>query len=76
MDKYKTFLIIIIFYSQKVLMHMTQVEIQVVKPDLCIYRKTEDSRIKIVDTIEDEFAWRKYGQKEILDAKFPRYVPA
>nr|GEY03239.1 probable WRKY transcription factor 70 [Tanacetum cinerariifolium] len=35
-------------------------------------RKTEDSRIKIVDTIEDEFAWRKYGQKEILNAKFPR----
>jgi hypothetical protein len=43
---------------------------------ICIYRKTEDSRIKIVDTIEDEFAWRKYGQKEILDAKFPRYDPA
>ncbi|XP_076953646.1 putative WRKY transcription factor 70 [Bidens hawaiensis] len=35
-------------------------------------RKTEDSRIKIVDTIEDGCAWRKYGQKEILDAKFPR----
>lgn len=35
-------------------------------------RKTEDSRIKIADTIEDEFAWRKYGQKEILNAKFPR----
>ncbi|KAJ9546209.1 hypothetical protein OSB04_025916 [Centaurea solstitialis] len=35
-------------------------------------RKTEDSRIKIVDTIEDGFAWRKYGQKEILNAKSPR----
>lgn len=35
-------------------------------------RKNVDSRIKIVDTIEDEFAWRKYGQKEILNAKFPR----
>ncbi|XP_076903714.1 putative WRKY transcription factor 70 [Bidens hawaiensis] len=35
-------------------------------------RKTEDSRVTIVDTIEDGYAWRKYGQKEILDAKFPR----
>ncbi|KAL7584487.1 probable WRKY transcription factor 70 [Lactuca sativa] len=35
-------------------------------------RKTEDSRVKIVDTIEDGYAWRKYGQKEILNAKFPR----
>ncbi|KAI7729368.1 hypothetical protein M8C21_007780 [Ambrosia artemisiifolia] len=35
-------------------------------------RKKEDSRVKIVDTIEDEFAWRKYGQKEVLNSKFPR----
>nr|WCL15228.1 WRKY6532 [Atractylodes chinensis] len=35
-------------------------------------RKTEDSRVKIVYTIEDGYAWRKYGQKEILNAKFPR----
>lgn len=35
-------------------------------------RKTENSWVKIVDTIEDGFAWRKYGQKEILNAKFPR----
>ncbi|KAI3751187.1 hypothetical protein L2E82_22234 [Cichorium intybus] len=35
-------------------------------------RKTEDSRVKVVDTIEDGYAWRKYGQKEILNAKFPR----
>ncbi|KAI3705695.1 hypothetical protein L1987_75936 [Smallanthus sonchifolius] len=35
-------------------------------------RKTEDSRDKIADTIEDGYAWRKYGQKDILDAKFPR----
>ncbi|KAJ9546210.1 hypothetical protein OSB04_025917 [Centaurea solstitialis] len=35
-------------------------------------RKTEDSRVKIVDRIEDGFAWRKYGQKEILYAKSPR----
>lgn len=35
-------------------------------------RKTEDSRVKIVEKIEDGYAWRKYGQKEILNAKFPR----
>ncbi|KAJ9546212.1 hypothetical protein OSB04_025919 [Centaurea solstitialis] len=35
-------------------------------------RKTEDSRIKIVDEIEDGFLWRKYGQKEILYSKSPR----
>ncbi|KAI3751189.1 hypothetical protein L2E82_22236 [Cichorium intybus] len=35
-------------------------------------RKTEDSTVKIADTIEDGYAWRKYGQKEILNAKFPR----
>ncbi|KAJ0525683.1 putative transcription factor WRKY family [Helianthus annuus] len=35
-------------------------------------RKTEDSRDEIANTIEDGFAWRKYGQKVILDAKFPR----
>nr|XP_043614247.1 probable WRKY transcription factor 70 [Erigeron canadensis] len=35
-------------------------------------RKTQDSRITIVNTIEDGYAWRKYGQKEILNAKFPR----
>ncbi|KAL4556972.1 hypothetical protein LXL04_035142 [Taraxacum kok-saghyz] len=35
-------------------------------------RKTEDSRVEIVDKIEDGYAWRKYGQKEILNATFPR----
>lgn len=35
-------------------------------------RKTMDSRVKICDTIEDRYAWRKYGQKEILHSKFPR----
>ncbi|XP_071732246.1 probable WRKY transcription factor 54 [Rutidosis leptorrhynchoides] len=35
-------------------------------------RKTEDSRIIIVETMEDGYSWRKYGQKEILDTKFPR----
>ncbi|KAJ9546211.1 hypothetical protein OSB04_025918 [Centaurea solstitialis] len=35
-------------------------------------RKTENSMIKIVDRIEDGFAWRKYGQRKILNAKYPR----
>ncbi|KAF5790466.1 putative transcription factor WRKY family [Helianthus annuus] len=38
----------------------------------CYKRKTEDSRVEITDTYEDGYAWRKYGQKEILHAKFPR----
>ncbi|GJS66369.1 probable WRKY transcription factor 70 [Tanacetum coccineum] len=35
-------------------------------------RKTQDSRVKISGTIEDGYAWRKYGQKEILNSKSPR----
>ncbi|XP_076953639.1 putative WRKY transcription factor 70 [Bidens hawaiensis] len=35
-------------------------------------RKTEDSRVTIAKTHEDGFAWRKYGQKDIQHAKFPR----
>ncbi|KAK9075404.1 hypothetical protein SSX86_003727 [Deinandra increscens subsp. villosa] len=35
-------------------------------------RKRENSRVKIDDTIEDGYGWRKYGQKTILDANFPR----
>ncbi|KAD5961399.1 hypothetical protein R6Q59_014324 [Mikania micrantha] len=35
-------------------------------------RKTVDSRVEIRATIEDGFAWRKYGQKEILNSTFPR----
>ncbi|KAI7749302.1 hypothetical protein M8C21_023637, partial [Ambrosia artemisiifolia] len=35
-------------------------------------RKTEDSRMKVSETIEDGYAWRKYGQKEILNSNFPR----
>ncbi|XP_076948437.1 putative WRKY transcription factor 70 [Bidens hawaiensis] len=35
-------------------------------------RKTIDSRMEVSDTIEDGYAWRKYGQKEILNSNFPR----
>ncbi|XAR66040.1 hypothetical protein NMG60_11012088 [Bertholletia excelsa] len=35
-------------------------------------RKTSDSRVKLSPTIEDGHAWRKYGQKDILNARFPR----
>ncbi|MFS7958365.1 putative transcription factor WRKY family [Helianthus anomalus] len=35
-------------------------------------RRTVDSRVKISTTMEDGYAWRKYGQKEILNSKFPR----
>ncbi|KAK9061007.1 hypothetical protein SSX86_018187 [Deinandra increscens subsp. villosa] len=35
-------------------------------------RKTMDSRMEVSDTIEDGYAWRKYGQKEILNYDFPR----
>ncbi|KAA8539704.1 hypothetical protein F0562_026396 [Nyssa sinensis] len=35
-------------------------------------RRTLDSWIIVSPTMEDEYAWRKYGQKGILNAKFPR----
>ncbi|KAI9102219.1 hypothetical protein K1719_023729 [Acacia pycnantha] len=35
-------------------------------------RKAADTRTRISQTIEDEYAWRKYGQKGILHSKFPR----
>ncbi|XP_076884022.1 WRKY DNA-binding transcription factor 70-like [Bidens hawaiensis] len=35
-------------------------------------RRTVDSRVTISSTTEDGYAWRKYGQKEILNSKFPR----
>ncbi|KAJ0466034.1 putative transcription factor WRKY family [Helianthus annuus] len=35
-------------------------------------RKTVDSRMEVSETIEDGYAWRKYGQKEILSSNFPR----
>ncbi|KAK4273786.1 hypothetical protein QN277_017117 [Acacia crassicarpa] len=35
-------------------------------------RKAADTRTKISQTMEDEYEWRKYGQKKILNSKFPR----
>lgn len=35
-------------------------------------RNVSDSWIKLSSNKEDEYAWRKYGQKEILNSKFPR----
>ncbi|KAM7491826.1 hypothetical protein LguiA_034747 [Lonicera macranthoides] len=35
-------------------------------------RKSSESRITISPTIEDGYAWRKYGQKDILNDKYPR----
>ncbi|XP_076896641.1 WRKY DNA-binding transcription factor 70-like [Bidens hawaiensis] len=35
-------------------------------------RRTIDSHVKVGATMEDGYAWRKYGQKEILNSKSPR----
>ncbi|KAI3800031.1 hypothetical protein L1987_35338 [Smallanthus sonchifolius] len=35
-------------------------------------RKSIDSRVEVSGTIEDGYAWRKYGQKEILNSNSPR----
>ncbi|KAK1409273.1 hypothetical protein QVD17_35799 [Tagetes erecta] len=35
-------------------------------------RKSIDSREEISETIDDGYAWRKYGQKEILNSNSPR----
>ncbi|KAJ0471014.1 putative transcription factor WRKY family [Helianthus annuus] len=35
-------------------------------------RKIVGSRMEVSETIEDGYAWRKYGQKEILNSDFPR----
>lgn len=35
-------------------------------------RKNSETWTAVSSTIEDGHAWRKYGQKEILNAKFPR----
>ncbi|XP_047328552.1 WRKY DNA-binding transcription factor 70-like [Impatiens glandulifera] len=35
-------------------------------------RKSEESWQKVSSTMEDGYAWRKYGQKEILNSNFPR----
>lgn len=31
------------------------------------------SRTALEGSLDDGYSWRKYGQKEILGAKFPRY---
>ncbi|KAL7229313.1 hypothetical protein ACSBR2_007921 [Camellia fascicularis] len=40
----------------------------------CYKRKknTSETWITVSPTMEDSYAWRKYGQKQILKAKFPR----
>lgn len=39
-----------------------------------IYRKTSESDIKeSSDLVDDGHAWRKYGQKQILNSTYPRY---
>ncbi|KAI3519659.1 hypothetical protein L1887_08874 [Cichorium endivia] len=35
-------------------------------------RRTIDSRVITSGKMEDGYAWRKYGQKEIINSKFPR----
>lgn len=35
-------------------------------------RRAIESRVKTSATIEDGYSWRKYGQKKILNSKFPR----
>ncbi|KAL2549936.1 putative WRKY transcription factor 70 [Forsythia ovata] len=34
--------------------------------------RTSDSRKKVSPTMEDGYAWRKYGQKNILNSEYPR----
>ncbi|GKC33345.1 probable WRKY transcription factor 70 [Tanacetum coccineum] len=36
-------------------------------------RKTGDTKIEVSNASEDCFQWRKYGQKAILNSKFPRF---
>ncbi|XP_075513347.1 WRKY DNA-binding transcription factor 70-like isoform X2 [Primulina tabacum] len=38
----------------------------------CYKRKTSDAWIKVSPTVEDGCAWRKYGQKHILNSYHPR----
>ncbi|XP_057463760.1 WRKY DNA-binding transcription factor 70-like isoform X1 [Actinidia eriantha] len=35
-------------------------------------RKPSDSRVNVSASMEDGYGWRKYGQKGILNSKFPR----
>ena len=37
-----------------------------------VCRKTTQTWAKVSHTTDDDHAWRKYGQKEILNAKHPR----
>ncbi|KZV30060.1 WRKY transcription factor [Dorcoceras hygrometricum] len=40
---------------------------------LCFFRKTSDMLIEeTTSLVEDGHAWRKYGQKMVLNAKHPR----
>ncbi|KAK4766278.1 hypothetical protein SAY87_007920 [Trapa incisa] len=38
------------------------------------YKRRKESRTwtEVSSTVEDSYAWRKYGQKEIINTKFPR----
>lgn len=40
---------------------------------LVFCRKTLDSRRSVSSKLEDGYSWRKYGQKGILNSKYPRY---
>lgn len=40
----------------------------------CICRKTSGSWMRESETMHDGCAWRKYGQKKILNSKYPRYI--
>ncbi|XP_057778452.1 WRKY DNA-binding transcription factor 70 isoform X2 [Salvia miltiorrhiza] len=38
----------------------------------CYKRRTSDSWVTRSPTIEDNYAWRKYGQKTIMNSEYPR----
>lgn len=42
-------------------------------PLLLANRKISQSWTTVSPTLEDGHAWRKYGQKEILNSKYPRF---
>lgn len=39
-----------------------------------VCRKTSGSWMRESETMDDGCAWRKYGQKNILNSKYPRYT--